>query len=518
MSVGVSAEAKRGLRWGAFGLAIITGIVTLASDPADARSKRKRSSYNPPYASIVVDANSGAVLQAAHADSQRHPASLTKIMTLYLLFERLEGGKLKLNSRLPVSSHAAAQAPTKLGLKPGQTLDVEDAILALVTKSANDAAVVVAEAIGGTESGFARMMTRKARALGMRRTTYTNASGLPDSDQVTTARDQALLGRAVQERFPRYYRYFATEAFAFRGRSMRNHNRLLGRVEGVDGIKTGYTRASGFNLVTSVRRGRRHIVAVVLGGRSAGKRDAQMRELLSDHIMTASIRRTAPAIAEAPMERKKEYIALAGKAVPLPPEKPDEPDRQVTDATASIVSEALPDPVVLVARPNQPQPGSTAPIKPVLVKTVSVKPPPRVARKTFTAEAAQPESSSVPLPPTPPAAAEPPASTAAEVVETGIRQDADTSSGKAAAEKAQRSGWIIQVGAFDEEKEARVRLNSVQDRAKKLLSDADPFTEAVTKGRKTLYRARFAGLEKKQAEAACRVLKRRDIACLALKH
>ena len=232
MSVGLTIGAKRRLRFLTFWLAVTAGVVAIGVAPAEAR--RKRSGYNPPYASIVVDANTGKVLQATNADSHRHPASLTKIMTLYLLFERLEAGRITLNTRLPVSAHAAAQAPTKLGLKPGQTIKVEDAILALVTKSANDAAVVVGEALGETESGFARMMTRKARALGMKRTTYTNASGLPDSDQVTTARDQALLGRAIQERFPKFYHYFSTEAFEFHGRSMRNHNRLLGRVTGVD--------------------------------------------------------------------------------------------------------------------------------------------------------------------------------------------------------------------------------------------------------------------------------------------
>ena len=220
-----------------------------------ARRKRHQSpSYSPPYAAIVVDANSGNTLHAANADLLRHPASLTKIMTLYMLFEQIEAGKLRLDSRLEVSEHASEQAPSKLGLRPGQTLSVEDAIRALVTKSANDAAVVVAEAIGGDEETFGRMMTRKARALGMSRTVYVNASGLPDSDQITTARDQAILGRAIQDRFPRYYRYFATPAFVYHGRAMRNHNKLLGRVEGVDGIKTGYTRMSGFNLVSSVRR------------------------------------------------------------------------------------------------------------------------------------------------------------------------------------------------------------------------------------------------------------------------
>ena len=219
-------------------------------------------------------------------------------MTLYLLFERLESGKMKLDTEMEVSEHASEQAPTKLGLRPGQTIRVEDAIKGLVTRSANDAAVVIAEAIGGDEDDFAKLMTRKARALGMSRTTYVNASGLPDDDQVTTARDQATLGRAIQDRFPRYYRYFATNAFNYHGHSIRNHNHLLGSVEGVDGIKTGYTRASGFNLVTSMRRGNRHLVGVVLGGRSGGSRDAIMRSLLAENLEKAASTRTVAAITE----------------------------------------------------------------------------------------------------------------------------------------------------------------------------------------------------------------------------
>ena len=186
-------------------------------------------------------------------------------MTLYLLFERLESGKMKLDTEMPVSEHAADQDPTKLDLRPGSTIRVEDAIKGLVTRSANDAAVVIAETIGGSEDEFAKMMTRKARALGMSRTVYRNASGLPNDEQVTTARDQATLGRAIQDRFPRYYRYFSTTAFRFRGQTITNHNHLLGSVDGVDGIKTGYTRSSGFNLVTSMHRGNRFLVGVVHG-------------------------------------------------------------------------------------------------------------------------------------------------------------------------------------------------------------------------------------------------------------
>ena len=252
--------------------------------------------YHPPYAAIVVDHNSGQVLHDENADEPRHPASLTKIMTLYLLFEQLEAGKLNTDSLLPVSSHAALQPPTRLGLKAGQTLKVDDAIKSIVTRSANDAAVVVAEAIGGNEADFAEQMTRKAHALGMTNTVYVNASGLPADAQVTTARDQALLGRAIQSRFPRYSAYFAMPSFAYQGQDIHNHNNLLGQVEGMDGIKTGYTEASGYNLVASVRRNERHIVAVVLGGCSTGARDARMRQLIEDYILQASIQRSAPAI------------------------------------------------------------------------------------------------------------------------------------------------------------------------------------------------------------------------------
>src|SRR5437588_5830857 len=299
--------SSRVLRVCFFGLLTVTTAATFTTDTADARRSRHRArhthheareSYSPAFSSIIVDGNSGATLSANNPDASRHPASLTKIMTLYLLFERLDAGKMKLDSEMQVSEHASDQAPTKLDLKPGQTIKVEDAIKGLVTRPANDAAVVIAEAIAGDEDEFAKLMTRKARALGMSRTTYRNASGLPDDAQVTTARDQSTLGRAIQDRFPRYYRYFSTSVFNYRGQSIRNHNHLLGSVEGVDGIKTGYTRASGFNLVTSMRRGNRHLVGVVLGGRSGGSRDAIMRNLLTENLEKAATTRTAATITE----------------------------------------------------------------------------------------------------------------------------------------------------------------------------------------------------------------------------
>jgi len=274
--------------------------------------------YNPPYAAIVIDAKTGQILHDENANLPRHPASLTKIMTLYMLFEQLEAGTLKLDSRLPVSADAARQPPTKLYVKPGKTIAVEDAIQALVTRSANDVAVVVAEAIAGGEAEFARLMTRRARALGMSGTTYVNASGLPADEQITTARDQALLGRVIQERFPEYYHYFSVVWFRYRGRNIHNHNALLGQVEGVDGIKTGYTKASGYNLTASVKRDGKHIIAVVLGGKSNAKRDARMRELIAANMPEPTVRMANPGTDDAvPVPKRRGPAAAARQSTRL---------------------------------------------------------------------------------------------------------------------------------------------------------------------------------------------------------
>ena len=314
---------------------VLTALAVGVSD-ADARRKKKRAP-SPPFSHIVLDVKSGKALESFKADERRYPASLTKVMTLYLLFEQMEAGQFKLDTELKVSRHAAAQPPTKLGLKPGSTIRVENAIKALVTKSANDIAVVVAEAIGGSEHEFAKMMTSKARSLGMARTVYANASGLPNPRQVTSARDQAILGRAIQWHFPRQYKYFATNDFKFRGRKFHTHNRLLGQVKGVDGIKTGYIRASGFNLLTSVRRDKRHIIAVVIGGRTSRSRDAFMRKLIREHIDEASPIRTA--------KRKSNGAAGAidTDELPLPPLRPAPEVETAASATAKL-AEVRPDP------------------------------------------------------------------------------------------------------------------------------------------------------------------------------
>ena len=517
-------QFRRAIRCSALGLAAVVLVIAVAGD-ADARARRGRATaaagYEPSQSSIVVDANSGAVMQATNADAIRHPASLTKIMTLYLLFERLESGKIKLNDELPVSPHAASQAPSKLGLKPGETISVESAIRAVVTKSANDVAVIIGEALGGDEPTFARMMTSKARALGMTQTTYRNANGLPDDQQVTTARDQALLGRAIQDRFPNYYHYFSTRTFAYRGNMMRNHNHLLGAIEGVDGIKTGYIHDSGFNIVTSVRRNKRHIIAVVFGGRTANARDARARALIENSINVASTTRTAPPIAEG--------TAMAETKMPA---KPPTPMRDPRDEANAVTAS------------SGPSLGSTEPIRPIAVKTVSVQAGTKMAALSALPSDARklgatpPQAATVrtiatvksDLPPSPPGAAPgilgvlpandvKPARGAA-FIPGGDKPPEPVVASATTAEHAAKSrgGWMIQVGAFPDESNAKERLSAAQSKAKEQLSQADPFTEKVAKGDKALYRARFAGLDKDQAENACKNLKLSEIPCILLKN
>ncbi len=271
---------------------------------------------------IVIDANTGKTLYSEAADAPRFPASLTKMMTLYLVFERLNNGKLNKNSKIVFSKRAANASPSKLGVKAGNSITVEQAVLALVTKSANDVAIAVAEKIGGSESGFAEMMTRKARQLGMSKTVFRNASGLPNPQQLTTARDMARLGIALREHYPNYYSYFQTRSFSFAGRKMGNHNKLLGRVEGVDGIKTGYTRASGFNLVTSAKDGNRSIVAVVMGGKSGGSRDARMRQLVAAYLKKGSVKDNGNLIAAVDQAQVENVEVALADVEAIPTQKP----------------------------------------------------------------------------------------------------------------------------------------------------------------------------------------------------
>ena len=577
----VSTEARRGLRNCVLILAAIVAALSITTNAADARYHRRVhihfvrhrvrhhhrvavGGYSPPTASIVIDGNTGAVLEESNPDAPRHPASLTKVMTLYLLFERLAAGTIKFDTRLVVSAHAAAQAPTKLGLKPGQTISVEDAIKGIVTRSANDAAVVIAENLGGSEQAFARQMTQKARELGMRRTTYVNASGLPDEDQITTARDLALLARAIYQRFPQYYHFFSTTSFVFRGQTIRGHDHLLGSVPGVDGMKTGFTDASGFNLITTVHRDGRYLVAVVLGGRSAAERDAHMRALIASNIRLAAVRRTAPMLAErAEPEHGPQRIALAERVEPR-----REMRREAVAATlaAALAKKPMPeriDPAPTATASPPAMVGSSAPIRPVLVKTISyravtVSAPSMSPMPVLVPATAAPRmviASADPMPATnSPAGVEPqriefpkaefpkaefpkaePVQRQPDAVDHTRRERKESASADPLPSTPPQvptqvppqvptqvpphvhDGWLIQIGAFGGKDEARQHLSEAQAKLHSVLAAADPFTEPVHKGDTTLYRARFAGFDKATAEAACRQLKRHDFRCMTLK-
>lgn len=284
-------------------------------DDAHAAKKKKTKSANATenkrYAAIVADAQTGEVLMARSADSIRHPASLTKMMTLYMVFEAVDRGSLKMSDRMAISKHAAGMSPSKLGLPAGSKIRVEDGVKALVTKSANDIAAAFGEKLAGSERNFASRMTRRAKELGMTRTVFRNASGLPDRQQVTTARDMAKLAMALLRDFPHYYHYFGITNFSYNGKNHHNHNRLLGEYRGLDGIKTGYINDSGFNLVASAKQNGRRLVGVVFGGQTWRSRNDHMVKLLDEGFATLATR--GPQIQEA---------SLKNGSVPIPPPPP----------------------------------------------------------------------------------------------------------------------------------------------------------------------------------------------------
>ncbi len=505
--------------------------------------------YHPPFSAIVVDAKAGKVLYAVDARERRHPASLTKVMTLYLLFEQLERGAITMDTRIPVSAHAASMAPTKLGLDPGDTIAVSDAIKAVVTQSANDMAVAIAEEIGGSEDAFAEMMTRKAHALGMNDTHFVNASGLPDDDQITTAYDLSILARAVQERFPRYYPFFATRSFYYDGMAMHNHNHLLGRIEGLDGIKTGYTRASGFNLMTNVRRDGRQIVAVVLGGSSAGGRDHIMANLIEDHLREASTgEHMAPVLADASPHAKPAVVAEAS-APARPPMKP-------LTLTAAIGGEDAHLPSTIQAYTSTTTP--SAPRWSVAGKLVQAAaergrgggthgaddadPVPgaklftdRVPARASAARWPRPRRRrSPPRPFSPGSIRQSPSrrtrsralamtpmparrrgKLAAALSEQAANASAAVAPPNTSSKTSSRIGWMIQLGAVPEENKASELIQRARSSSSHVLSKAEPFTEKVTKDGTTLFRARFAGFDEDAAQTACKVLKRNGFACFA---
>ena len=515
-------------------------------------------------AALVVDGATGKVLYSRNADAERHPASLTKMMTLYLLFDALKKGQVNLATPLPVSYHAAIQKPTKLNLRVGDTIPVDLAIRAIVVRSANDVAVTIAEGLGGTESHFAEMMTAKARQLGMRSTFYHNASGLPDPLQITTATDLAVLARHVAYDFPQYYHYFSLPGFSYRGITYPTHDNLIGRYQGADGIKTGYTGASGFNLVSSVTRGNTHIIGVVMGGVTAHRRDMEMMSMLDQTF--ASIAQNPMLVASA----RVPWQSVAQNTVPItsfdltPPGSGQVyalPQQRVADAEDEDAAEARPDADQQVAAAAAPPPPAPAPIH---LQPPPPAPPQQAPKQVATATpapapAAQPPHAQ-PVPP-PPAPVLPPAKqvVAANVptptprpqyvmavqlpaniptpkprpVLVAANTRVPTPKAKPQPEigegdygvesttttptpKFSAGDWTIQIGAYADSKLARAQLASYAERSMDVLGQAArivvPFRGVDGQ---TLFRARFGPFAEREARAVCAALTQRGQTCFA---
>ncbi|MCG6658811.1 D-alanyl-D-alanine carboxypeptidase [Halomonas campisalis] len=414
----------------------------------------KTAHANPRYAAIVIDVESGDVLHSANADATRYPASLTKMMTLYMLFEALERGDLRLDSPLPVSAYAASRQASKLYVKAGSTLPVETAIQALVIRSANDVAVVVAEALGGSEENFGRMMTDKARQLGMPRTTFRNPNGLPDAGQTTTARDMATLSIRVMQDFPQYYHYFSQTRFSWNGQTITGHNRLLGSYPGADGLKTGFIRASGFNVATSAVRDDRRIVSVVMGGFTAASRDAHMADLLDRGYVRLS------------MLQRGDWIAQAdvfGDRMELP-QQPSSPTPAVQVASA--------------------EPASTVSLSSALQTRLT-------------------ESSTEPY--------------GRADAEMGSADD-PLRDLIARAEAPQPAGaWAVQVGAFSNADQARSLASRAAERLASQVNGGR-VAVAPSEGEQRVYRARLVELQESEAHSACNSLRQQGMDCMVVAH
>ncbi|BCW89010.1 hypothetical protein sos41_21650 [Alphaproteobacteria bacterium SO-S41] len=482
-------------------------------------------------AALVMDAESGRVLYARSGDALRSPASLTKMMTLYIVFDLIDSGRMKLTDEMSVSAYAAGQKPTKLGLKKGGTITVEQAIYSLIIQSANDSAVVIAEHIGGSESKFAQIMTKRARELGMKRTTFRNASGLPNDSQLTTARDMAVLARALMRNHPTLYPYFSTVSFTFNGKTTKTHNRVLTSLNGANGIKTGYTKASGFNLTTSAERNGKRLIGVVLGGDSWAERDAEMKTMLEawfaqlqrrpNLVATygsggTTVAQAAPIEAPAPVE----VAMITPKPAPKPaPAAVEEPRRVVMmkpidDEPAPAAKPARKAEIAEVAY-NAPIPSAK---------------PARVAAKSARVEMATAETGEGDVSDDEPVArikakAKPgeerilPLSTLvskdsddiAVLIEAGYSPDEKPSKGKSAT----AGDWGVQIGAYDTRRSASDELGRARKAAKKALAKADEAVMEVTneKGR-TFYRARFTDFSNAGAQSACKALKAEGFQCV----
>ncbi|AJY47456.1 D-alanyl-D-alanine carboxypeptidase [Martelella endophytica] len=442
-------------------------------------------------AAIVIDTNTGKVLYSDNPDAPRYPASLTKMMTLYLLFEAMDEGRVSLNTKIPFSKNAAAEPPTKLGIPAGGSITAETAIYALVTRSANDVATALGEYLGGSEDNFARMMTNKAHSLGMTHTTYRNAHGLPNSAQKTTARDQARLGIALRQHFPQYYSYFSTRSFQYGKYSIGNHNHLLGKVKGVDGIKTGYTNASGFNIATSAVVGNRSIVAVVMGGSTAASRDKWVTGLIEKYMSKASNGRGGGFV----IARGASSTRLAmqfPKTGPIPYPRP------VNDNAGVALAYAANDDAVPAATAALSGPQADL-IANVPVPTERVEQPDDGLSVEDILDTADEVADSVGSAIITPAAA-------ATAPDRSIKTNS----------VRPKSGWVVQVGTAATPEGAKAILDRTRGQAGGALDSSEPFALAYNSGGQQIYRARFGGFsDQEEAVRACRALKSSGVSCWA---
>ena len=481
----------------------------------------------PRQASMVIDANTGSVLHNKSGDATCYPASLTKMMTLYMTFELIEQGQLSYATKIKMTPNAAAAPPSKLKLKPGEKITVLNAIKALVTKSANDVAAALAEHIGGSEANFARMMTKRARELGMTKTVFKNASGLPNSKQKTTARDMLKLALHLQDHFPQHYKLFSTRTFTFRGRTYRNHNALLRRFRGTDGIKTGYTRASGFNLVSSVRRDGKHVVAVVFGGKTAGVRNAKMRSILNKALAKASRRKTRkpvlvaraksptpprprPAARKAPPPSTKRFDPPPVRTATASKPSPSAPKLRGTTQPSIMVAKVRPTPMRFGVRSNaaRPEEGDSGQ---ALANPAYRRGAASISNKNVVPQFAP--ANGLLSRGLPPSTLQAQATALARANAAGPQPQTEPLENHSAVTSGP---FQIQVGAYVASRDAKRQMARVRQRSGSLLNPYRGAAVPVRNGRRQLYRARFQGFDRTAAYSACASLRRLEIDCLVL--
>ncbi|MFN3836722.1 MAG: serine hydrolase [Brevundimonas sp.] len=490
------------LRRGFFAVLALSLVLGANVRPIEAQSQESSR-----YAAIVIDAATGEVLFARHADSRRYPASLTKMMTLYLTFEALSQGKANLNDVLTISPRAASQPPSKLGLAAGQTITLDNAMRATAVRSANDMALAIGEHIGGSEARFTNMMTMKAEQLGMTQTRYVTANGLPDARQLTSARDQAILARAIMRDFPQYYSYFGLHDWAYNGRTYRNTNGLLPTGRGYDGMKTGYTNASGYNLAASAVRDGRRLITIVLGGRSTASRNAHVAELMDTGFEVERRRGQGERIQVAQTFFEQRGFGIGGESAsgdaPIAYASiRDDEDGEAAGSTA-VAYTAAPAPTVLPTR-VAPSPSERAASQRAAATD-------QAAGQTASQTAASttpraPHNVTASLNGAPSNAAIAPSTTPRRATPPPAREPARTTA------RTPAGRWAVQVGAFREEKVANDWLVEVNRRFRTQFASAE--RNVQTAG--DWYRSRFVGLTESAAKTACEALAERRVTCMVI--